>query len=225
MSLSPLADPGPDPELLAHLLSSAAPKAVRQRASFFVFFAETVYPEIAQHRRALAGLYAAHNGRPAWEPIRLLGMLLLQFVERYPDRQAAEAMQFDARWRVALHLQPGEVACDPSLLSVFRQRLLTGGCERLGFEAALALVTVVGCPATPGNGWIPRMSVGSSARWVGWNAPEKRSGWSWRRWMIGWSCRRNGPRRGIATSRAKSIRAAPSSDSTPRCWRPERICT
>ena len=150
MSLSPLADPGPDPELLAHLLSSAAPKAVRQRASFFVFFAETVYPEIAQHRRALAGLYAAHNGRPAWEPIRLLGMLLLQFVERYPDRQAAEAMQFDARWRVALHLQPGEVACDPSLLSVFRQRLLTGGCERLGFEAALALVTAAG--------WVPRHS-------------------------------------------------------------------
>ena len=93
---------------------------MRQRASFFVFFADTVYPEFAKQRQALAGLYAANNGRPALEPLRLLGMLLLQFVERYPDRQAAEAMQFDARWRVVLHLQPGEVACDPSLLSVFR---------------------------------------------------------------------------------------------------------
>jgi transposase len=144
MSLAPLADPGPDPALLAQLQSSAAPKAVRQRASFFVFFANTVYPELAKQRPALAGLYKARHGRPAQEPVRLLGMLLLQFVERYPDRQAAEAMQYDLRWRVALHLQPGEAACDPSLLAVFRQRLLTGGCERRGFEAALALLTAAG---------------------------------------------------------------------------------
>jgi len=96
----------------------------------------------------LARLYQADRGRPACEPVRLLGLLLLQFVERLPDRQATEALQSDTRWRLALHLAPGEAACDPSLLVVFRQRLVAGGLERLAFEAALALVVA--------EGWVRR---------------------------------------------------------------------
>jgi transposase len=149
MSLPALADPGPDPELLAQFSAPAGvPKAVRQRADFFVFFAEKAFPRLAAQRTALARLYHPHEGRPAVEPVRLLGVLLLQFVERLPDRQAAEAMQYDLRWRLALHLQPDEAACDPSLLAVFRERLLTGGQERLAFEAVLAWLVA--------EGWVPR---------------------------------------------------------------------
>jgi len=151
MSLPALTDPGPDPELLAQFaVPVGVPKAVRQRADFFVFFAEKAYPRPAQYRAALAPLYSPHDGRPALEPVRLLGLLILQFVERLPDRQAAEAMQYDTRWRLALHMQADEVACDPSLWSVFRDRLLAGGQERLACEAVLTLLVA--------EGWVPRRS-------------------------------------------------------------------
>lgn len=151
MSLPSLADPGPDPALLARFsVPAGVPQAVRRRADFFRFFAESVYPRLAQQRARLVPLYSAHDGRPALEPVRLLGVLVLQFVERLPDRQAAEAMQYDARWRLALHLQADEGACDPSLLSVFRERLLAGGEERLAFAAVLEFLVA--------EGWVARRS-------------------------------------------------------------------
>jgi len=54
------------------------------------------------------------------------------------------------RWRLALHLSADAAACDPSLLSVFRARLLAGGQERLAFEAVLALLVA--------EGWVPKRS-------------------------------------------------------------------
>jgi len=151
MSLATLADPGPDPALLARFTASTGvPKAVRQRAAFFVFFAETVFSQLTKYRPALVSAYRPLTGRPALEPVRLLAVLVLQFVERLPDRQAAEAMQYDLRWRLALHLQPDENACDPTLLTVFRNRLLHEGRERLVFEAVLALLVA--------EGWVPKRS-------------------------------------------------------------------
>jgi transposase len=151
MSLPTLFDVELDSALRA-LFSAAAgvPKAVRQRAEFFVYFAETVYPLLAQYRPILARLYHPADGRPALEPIRMLAVLILQIVEHLPDRQAAEAMQYDARWRLALHMQPDEVACDPSLLSVFRDRLLAGQQQRLAFEAVKDLLVA--------EGWLPKRS-------------------------------------------------------------------
>ena len=134
MSLPTLADDGTDPVLLAGFKAPAGvPKAVRKRAEFFVFFAETVFPLLVQYRPRLVPAYHAGFGRPALEPVQLLAVLILQFVERLPDRQAVEAMHYDSRWRLALHLPAGAAACDPSLLSVFRARLLGGGQERLAF--------------------------------------------------------------------------------------------
>jgi len=151
MSLPILANGGPDPLLLARFKTPfGVPKAVQKRAEFFVFFAERVYPLLATYRSRLVPAYHTHSGRPALEPVLLLGVLMLQFVERLPDRQAVEAMQYDLRWRVALHLRTDQAACDPSLLSVFRDRLLRGGHERLAFEAVLALLIA--------EGWVPRRS-------------------------------------------------------------------
>jgi len=151
MSLPTLADDGPDPVLLARFKAPAGvPKAVQKRAEFFVFFAETVFPLLVQYRPRLAPAYHAGFGRPALEPVQLLAVLMLQFVERLPDRQAVEAMHYDSRWRLALHLPAGAAACDPSLLSVFRARLLAGGQERLAFEAVLALLVA--------EGWVAKRS-------------------------------------------------------------------
>ena len=81
----------PDPKLLAFVNErSDVPAAVRERAAFFVFFSEVIYPKLQEQRAALDALYCPSNGRPAEDPVLLLGVLLLQFVERLPDRQAAE---------------------------------------------------------------------------------------------------------------------------------------
>ena len=126
------------------------PLAVRRGADFFVFFARTIFPLLESYRDRLSPLYCVNNGRPAWDPVRFLGVLVLQFVLRMPDRQAAEAVQFDQRWRLALHLDPQDATFDPSLLVVFRNRLLDHSSEGLAFTAVLDYLVE--------HGWIPKRS-------------------------------------------------------------------
>lgn len=141
----------PKPELLALFEHpERIPLAVRRQAEFFVFFASTIFPLLETYRERLAPLYCVDNGRPAWDPVRLLGVLILQFVLRVTDRQAAEAVQYDLRWRVALHLSEQDAACDPSVLVVFRNRLLDGAQESLTFEAVLDYLVA--------QGWVPKRS-------------------------------------------------------------------
>lgn len=141
----------PEPELLALFEQpDRIPVAVRRRGEFFVFFAHRIFPLLETYRERLAPLYCADNGRPAWDPVRLLAVLILQFVLRVTDRQAAEAVQYDQRWRLALHMDPQEAAFDPSLLVVFRGRLVNGKTEALAFEAVLDSLVE--------QGWVPKRS-------------------------------------------------------------------
>jgi len=141
----------PEPELLALFQRpDCIPLAVRRQAEFFVFFARAIFPLLERYRDRLATVYCLDNGRPAWDPVRLLGVLVLQFVLRLPDRQAAEAVQYDQRWRLALHLGPQEATCDPSVLVVFRNRLVAGAQEGLAFEAVLDYLVE--------QGWVPKRS-------------------------------------------------------------------
>jgi transposase len=141
----------PDPDLLALFdQPERIPRAVRRQAAFFVFFAQTVFPLLEGYRERLATVYTADNGRPAWDPVRLLGVLILQFVMRAADRHAAELVQYDQRWRLALHLKAGDATFDPSLLAVFRDRLRKGQQEGLAFSAVLDYLVE--------HGWVPRRS-------------------------------------------------------------------
>jgi transposase len=141
----------PDPNLLALFNQpERIPRTVRRQAEFFVFFARTVFPLLETYRERLAAVYTADNGRPAWDPVRLLGVLVLQFVLRVADRQAAELVQYDQRWRLALHLTPADATCDPSLLVVFRNRLVEGAQEGLAFAAVLDYLVE--------QGWVPKRS-------------------------------------------------------------------
>ena len=106
-------------------------------ADRFRFFAEKILPQLQAARPKLEKLYAQKNGRPGHEPVLLLGATLLQFMERLPDRAAADACAFDLRWKMALGMEAGEASFDSSCLARFRQRLVAGGEESLGFEAAL----------------------------------------------------------------------------------------
>ena len=106
-------------------------------AARFVFFSKHVLPQLQAIRPKLEAMYCMHNGRPGEEPVLLLGTLLLQFMERKPDRQAAECCVFDLRWKLALGMEADAEGFHPTSLVKFRQRLISHGLEDVGFDAAL----------------------------------------------------------------------------------------
>lgn len=127
-----------EPEILFPGLSKA-PGAER-----FSFFAERILPELMKRRPELEKMYCADNGRPAEEPVRMLAATILQFMERLPDRQAAEACSFDLRWKLALGMEADEPAFHATSLVKFRERLLAHGLEQLGFAAVLEQMSEAG---------------------------------------------------------------------------------
>ena len=113
-------------------------------ADRFRFFANHVLPQIQANRPLLESAYCLNNGRPGEEPVRLLGVLFLQFMERLPDRQAADCCQFDLRWKTALGMEAGESAFHPTVVVRFRQRLIDHGLEGLAFDACLEAMRTAG---------------------------------------------------------------------------------
>jgi len=103
----------------------------------FRLFATHVLPSLVKVRPVLEQAYCSGNGRPAVEPVLLLGVSVLQFMERLPDRQAAEMAKYHLGWKLALGLEMDLSAFDPSTLVYFRQRLLEHDKGKLAFDAVL----------------------------------------------------------------------------------------
>ena len=100
-------------------------------------FATRIYPRLVKIRSQLAACYCADNGRAALEPVLLLGVSLLQFLEGQPDRAAAQMLRYHAGWNFALNRQLGDAIFHPSSLVNFRQRLLDHGLSAIGFQTIL----------------------------------------------------------------------------------------
>ena len=90
----------------------------------YKLFAKKVWPVLAQCWEQLAQCYQADNGRPGVEPVVLLGVLILQFLERVPDRQAVELVKYHLGWKLALNLKLSEGGFHSTTLVYFRQRLI-----------------------------------------------------------------------------------------------------
>jgi hypothetical protein len=80
-------------------------------ADRFRLFQEKIYPTLLAVREELAACYCANNGRPAEEPVLLLGATVLQFMERAPDRLAAECVKYHLGWKLALGLERSASGC------------------------------------------------------------------------------------------------------------------
>lgn len=100
-------------------------------------FAQTIFPVLAAVRGQLEKCYCADNGRVAVEPVLLLGVSLLQYLDGLPDRQAVEMLRYHAGWNFALNRQLGDELFHPTTLVHFRQRLLEHKQSALGFQAIL----------------------------------------------------------------------------------------
>lgn len=100
-------------------------------------FAERIYPLLVRVRGQLEACYCTDNGRPGIEPVVLLGVSVLQFWEKAPDREAAERVRYHQGWKFALNVSWLEKGFDASVLVRFRERLVEHEQGRLAFEAVL----------------------------------------------------------------------------------------
>jgi len=110
----------------------------------FVLYAQHVRPVIEERASELDAMYDPTMGRPELPPALLVGITLLQMMERVTDREAVSLCRFDLRWRFALNITDYEVKINASTLSVFRGRLARHDKARLVLDAALESMRRVG---------------------------------------------------------------------------------
>ena len=113
-------------------------------ADRYRLFRQKVMPALWAKREALAALYCEDNGRPGIEPVLMMAVSLLQFMEKAPDRKAEEYVRLHLGWKYALDLELGYAGFDHSSLGNFRDRLLEGDAVRLGFDALLEALRAEG---------------------------------------------------------------------------------
>jgi transposase len=87
---------------------------------------------------AFAALFS-RTGRPAEAPAQRALITVMQFAEGLSDVQAAAAVRARIDWQYALALDLTDPGFDASVLSEFRQRLITGHAELLLCEMMLTL--------------------------------------------------------------------------------------
>lgn len=114
-----------------------------------------------------ADLFPA-RGKPAWSPGRLAVVLVLQFVEGLTDRQAAEAVRARIDFKYALGLELGDPGFDYSVLSEFRDRLITADAGRQVLDGILAAARERGLLKTAGRARTDATHVQSAARALNW---------------------------------------------------------
>ena len=100
-------------------------------------FGEKIYALLVGARPELEKCYCEDNGRPSVEPVLVLGVTLLQFVEKVPDREAVERLRYHLGWKYALNHEVNEAVFDSTVLVRFRGKLLEHEQGRLLFERIL----------------------------------------------------------------------------------------
>lgn len=120
MSLQPqTTDPVPDEtQRVAHAAFPKGNVYMRMRDELGEVYTDGLFAELF-----------ARRGQPAESPGRLAWVTILQFTEGLSDRQAAEAVRGRIDWKYVLGLELTDPGFDYSVLSEFRERLLTGQKE------------------------------------------------------------------------------------------------
>jgi hypothetical protein len=135
----------PDFSTQAELFSTAGlAGSLFAQADRYRLFAKLVYPRLAAARATLEQCYCSENGRVAIEPVLLLGMSILQYLDGAPDRQAVELLRYHAGWNFALNRQLGDQVFHPTSLVNFRQRLNEHDQSALGFTTILQALEEAG---------------------------------------------------------------------------------
>lgn len=95
------------------------------------------------HEADFADLYPK-DGQPALSPVLLSFVTIFQSLEDLSDRKTPYALRVRFDWKYALHLPPKYKGFDHTVLSEFRQRLLTHKAESRIFNAIFAQLKQLG---------------------------------------------------------------------------------
>src|SRR4051795_9040491 len=101
--------------------------------------AGSVFALLAEHRHRLFpasmfdDLFPSGRGRPSIPPEVVAAVLVLQTLHGLSDREAAEAVTFDLRWKAACGVAVDGSAFHPSTLTYWRRRLAASGGAHPGF--------------------------------------------------------------------------------------------
>lgn len=110
----------------------------------------SVFAFLAEHRdrlfpaRMFFDLFPSGRGRPSIPPDVVASVLVLQALNGLSDREAAEAVTFDLRWKAALGLPVAAAAFHPSTLTVWRRRLAASEDPERVFDAVRQVVAETG---------------------------------------------------------------------------------
>src|SRR4051812_3150454 len=110
----------------------------------------SVYAFLAEHRRELfpdemfADLFPSRLGRPSVPADVVASVLVLQALEHRSDREAAEALTFDLRWKAAVGWPIGTPAFHPTVLTWWRRRLAASVRPNRIFQAVREVITATG---------------------------------------------------------------------------------
>ena len=84
------------------------------------------------------------NGQPALSPVRLMLILVLQFMEGLLDRQLADTVRLRFDWKHLFCLELTDPGFDSSVLCELRARLLEDAREQKAFAKILACAQAEG---------------------------------------------------------------------------------
>jgi hypothetical protein len=110
----------------------------------------SVFAFLAEHRGELfpdsftADLFSSRTGRPSL-PADLVGaVLVLKELYDLSDAQAADALKFDIRWKVACGRSLTQMSFDPSTLVYWRRRIVASGRPDRVFDAVAEVIAQTG---------------------------------------------------------------------------------
>jgi hypothetical protein len=110
----------------------------------------SVFAFLAEHRGELfpdsftADLFTSRTGRPSL-PADLVGsVLVLQALHDFSDGQAADALKFDIRWKVACGRSLTQMSFDPSTLVYWRKRIAKSSRPDRVFGAVAQVISQTG---------------------------------------------------------------------------------
>ena len=109
-----------------------------------------VFAFLAEHRHELfpdsftADLFPSRTGRPSLPPDLAGSVLVLKELYDLSDAQAADALKFDIRWKVACGRSLTQVSFDPSALVYWRKRIAESDRPDRVFDAVAEVVVQTG---------------------------------------------------------------------------------
>jgi transposase len=138
-------------------------RALLKKDNAYRLIGDKLFANISEQE--FAELYPS-EGQPGLSPVILAFVTVFQFIEKLPDRQAAESLRMRLDWKYALHLPLEYEGFNFSVLSEFRDRLIEGQAEGRVFEKLVAQIRALGLIKERGKQRSDSIAMLTKVRWL-----------------------------------------------------------